>query len=148
MVNKTMNTYIHNKKKRISWIFMHVSHMFLIYSILTMILFLLINSQSLWSAYMQVVIDSRFFTMLAVAGTLLGSVLCFLEVNILFFVSTRKLIYSNKNVSNLMFFFLYHFQGCFIILESYLQYLQALSHGSGSDHGHHMVQLLIEAMGT
>lgn len=73
-----------------------------------------------WRSHIQtlierVVIDSRFFTMLAVAGTLLGSVLCF-------------------------------FEGCFIIIESYLQYLQALSHGSGSDHGRHMVQLLIEAM--
>ncbi|XP_017257063.1 uncharacterized protein LOC108226592 [Daucus carota subsp. sativus] len=73
-----------------------------------------------WRTHIQtlierVVINSRFFTMLAVAGTLLGSVLCFLE-------------------------------GCFIIIESYLQYLHALSHGSGSDHGHHMVQLLIEAM--
>ncbi|XP_074357790.1 uncharacterized protein LOC141697363 [Apium graveolens] len=72
-----------------------------------------------WRSHIQtlietVVIDSRFFTMLAVAGTLLGSVLCFLE-------------------------------GCFIVIESYLLYIQALSHGSGSDHGHHMVQLLIEA---
>ncbi|KAK1395698.1 Pre-mRNA-splicing factor ATP-dependent RNA helicase [Heracleum sosnowskyi] len=63
----------------------------------------------------RVVIDTRFFAMLAVGGSLLGSVLCFLE-------------------------------GSFIIIESYLQYLQALSHGSASEHGHHIVHLLIEAM--
>ncbi|XP_074365751.1 uncharacterized protein LOC141706810 [Apium graveolens] len=63
----------------------------------------------------RVVIDARFFAMLAVGGSLLGSVLCFLE-------------------------------GSFIIIESYLQYLQALSHGSASEHGHHIVHLLIEAM--
>ncbi|WOH02913.1 hypothetical protein DCAR_0522303 [Daucus carota subsp. sativus] len=73
-----------------------------------------------WRSHIQmlierVVIDTRFFAMLAVAGSLLGSVLCFLE-------------------------------GSFIIIESYLQYLQALSHGSASEHGHHIMHLLIEAM--
>lgn len=60
----------------------------------------------------RAIIDCRFFTLFAVAGTLLGSGLCFLE-------------------------------GCFTILEAYLQYFHALSHKS--DQGH-VMQLLIEAI--
>ncbi|XP_023905405.2 uncharacterized protein LOC112017180 [Quercus suber] len=45
----------------------------------------------------RAVIDCRFFTLFAVAGTLLGSGLCFVE-------------------------------GCFTILEAYLQYFHTLSH--------------------
>ncbi|GMY28520.1 hypothetical protein FCV25MIE_23762 [Fagus crenata] len=60
----------------------------------------------------RVFIDCRFFTLFAVAGSLLGSVLCFVE-------------------------------GCFTILESYLQYFHTMSHKS--DQGH-VMQLLIEAI--
>ncbi|KAL4584384.1 hypothetical protein LXL04_008984 [Taraxacum kok-saghyz] len=70
-----------------------------------------------WSLIVQslvekTIMDSRFFAMFGVAGTLLGSVLCFLE-------------------------------GVFLVMESYLQYFQALSHHS--DHGH-VMYLLIEAL--
>ncbi|XP_071709770.1 uncharacterized protein [Rutidosis leptorrhynchoides] len=70
-----------------------------------------------WSLIIQssvekIIIDSRFFTMFGVAGTLLGSVLCFLE-------------------------------GVFLVMESYLQYFQAIYHHS--DHGH-IMHLLIEAL--
>ncbi|KAG6674841.1 hypothetical protein I3842_15G066900 [Carya illinoinensis] len=60
----------------------------------------------------KAIVDCRFFTLLAVAGSLLGSVLCFLE-------------------------------GCFTIVESYLQYFHSLSHKA--DQGH-VMQLLIEAI--
>ncbi|KAF3445172.1 hypothetical protein FNV43_RR14866 [Rhamnella rubrinervis] len=62
----------------------------------------------------RIIIDCRFFTLFAVGGSLIGSVLCFVE-------------------------------GCFTILESYFQYFHALS--QKSDQGHHVVQLLIEAIG-
>ncbi|KAL5715079.1 hypothetical protein ACHQM5_016957 [Ranunculus cassubicifolius] len=58
------------------------------------------------------IIDCRFFTLFAVGGTLLGSVLCFVE-------------------------------GFFLILESYIDYFQAMS--KGSDDGH-VVQLLVESI--
>ncbi|KAL8230873.1 hypothetical protein R6Q57_000651 [Mikania cordata] len=60
----------------------------------------------------KVIMDSRFLTMLGVAGTLLGSVLCFLE-------------------------------GVFLVVESYLEYFQALYHHS--DHGRFM-DLLIKSL--
>ncbi|KAK6245340.1 Uncharacterized protein family UPF0114 - like 2 [Theobroma cacao] len=60
----------------------------------------------------KVIIDSRFFTLFAVAGSLLGSVLCFME-------------------------------GCFLILESYLQYFHNLSQKSDQEH---IIHLLIEAI--
>ncbi|KAG2666532.1 hypothetical protein I3760_15G066500 [Carya illinoinensis] len=73
--------------------------------------------QKRWKMYIQMflekaIVDCRFFTLLAVAGSLLGSVLCFLE-------------------------------GCFTIVESYLQYFHSLSHKA--DQGH-VMQLLIEAI--
>ncbi|GFY86126.1 hypothetical protein Acr_04g0008640 [Actinidia rufa] len=58
------------------------------------------------------IIDCRFFALFAVAGSLLGSVLCFVE-------------------------------GCFMVIELYLQYFHALS--QRSDQGH-VVHLLIEAI--
>ncbi|XP_057469394.1 uncharacterized protein LOC130758483 [Actinidia eriantha] len=58
------------------------------------------------------IIDCRFFALFAVAGSLLGSVLCFVE-------------------------------GCFMVIESYLQYFHALS--QRSDQGH-VVHLLVEAI--
>ncbi|XP_057975514.1 uncharacterized protein LOC131162913 [Malania oleifera] len=60
----------------------------------------------------RAIIDCRFFTLFAVAGSLVGSILCFLE-------------------------------GCFTIIESYLQYFQALS--QRADQGD-VMQLLIEAL--
>ncbi|GAV88488.1 UPF0114 domain-containing protein [Cephalotus follicularis] len=60
----------------------------------------------------RVLLDCRFFTLFAVAGSLLGSILCFAE-------------------------------GCFLVIESYLQYLHALS--QRSDQGH-VVHLLIDAI--
>ncbi|XP_050232127.1 uncharacterized protein LOC126680897 [Mercurialis annua] len=60
----------------------------------------------------KTIIDCRFFTLFAVGGSLLSSVLCFAE-------------------------------GCFLIIESYIQYFSSLSHHS--DQGH-IVQLLIEAI--
>ncbi|CAL5332318.1 unnamed protein product [Camellia sinensis] len=70
-----------------------------------------------WSLHAQMfiertIVDCRFFALFAVAGSLLGSVLCFLE-------------------------------GCFLVIESYLQYFHAMSHRS--DQGY-VVQLLIEAI--
>lgn len=72
--------------------------------------------QKTWKLRLQMfiekgIIDCRFFSLFAVAGSLLGSVLCFLE-------------------------------GSFIIIESYLQYFQAMS--QRSDQGH-VIELLIEA---
>ncbi|XP_021285061.1 uncharacterized protein LOC110417156 [Herrania umbratica] len=60
----------------------------------------------------KVIIDSRFSTIFAVAGSLFGSVLCFME-------------------------------GCFLILESYLQYFHSLSQKSDPEH---IIHLLIEAI--
>lgn len=93
--------------------------------------------------------------MLAVGGSLLGSVLCFLEV-IKYTNPTSLIIYMYseinsaelQNCTETLCYFFYSLQGSFFIIESYLQYLQALSHGSASEHGHHIVHLLIEAMGT
>lgn len=70
-----------------------------------------------WKLYVQTVIekgimDCRFVTLFAVAGSLLGSLLCYIE-------------------------------GCFLILESYIQYFHALSRGSELGH---LVHLLIEAI--
>ncbi|KAL7262023.1 hypothetical protein ACSBR1_000416 [Camellia fascicularis] len=62
----------------------------------------------------RTIVDCRFFALFAVVGSLLGSVLCFLE-------------------------------GCFLVIESYLQYFHAMSHRS--DQGY-VVQLLIEAIDT
>ncbi|KAL5574351.1 hypothetical protein UlMin_023948 [Ulmus minor] len=61
----------------------------------------------------KVIIDCRFFSLFAVAGSLLASVLCFVE-------------------------------GCFFVIESYIQYFHTLSHRS-SDHVD-VVHLLIEAI--
>ena len=100
----------------------------------------------------QAIIDCRFFTLFAVAGTLLGSGLCFLEVmayffsqqkfrtmTLLLFSSFIRIFLSNndKDIVNCV-------QGCFTILEAYLQYFHTLSHKS--DQGH-VMQLLIEAIG-
>ncbi|KAF8022889.1 hypothetical protein BT93_F0411 [Corymbia citriodora subsp. variegata] len=60
----------------------------------------------------KTIVDCRFFTLFAVAGSLLGSVLCFLE-------------------------------GCFFVIESYMEYFQSMSHMS--DQGH-VVQLLVEGI--
>lgn len=60
----------------------------------------------------KAIVDCRFFTLFAVAGSLLGSVLCFLE-------------------------------GCFIIIESYMEYFQSMSQMS---HQGHVVQLLVEGL--
>ncbi|PON88025.1 hypothetical protein TorRG33x02_162270 [Trema orientale] len=60
----------------------------------------------------RAIIDCRFFTLFAVAGSLLASVLCFVE-------------------------------GCFIVVESYIQYFHNLSYKA--DQGH-VMHLLIEAI--
>ncbi|PON36241.1 hypothetical protein PanWU01x14_330010 [Parasponia andersonii] len=60
----------------------------------------------------RAIIDCRFFTLFAVGGSLLASVLCFVE-------------------------------GCFIVVESYIQYFHNLSHKA--DQGH-VMHLLIEAI--
>ncbi|OMO87650.1 hypothetical protein CCACVL1_08846 [Corchorus capsularis] len=70
-----------------------------------------------WKSHVQmliqkVIIDCRFFTMFAVGGSLLGSILCFLE-------------------------------GCFLVLESYLQYFHSLSQKADQEH---IIHLLIEAI--
>ncbi|XP_057748816.1 uncharacterized protein LOC130967816 isoform X2 [Arachis stenosperma] len=62
----------------------------------------------------RAIIDCRFFTLLAVAGSLLGSLLCFVE-------------------------------GCVLVVECYGHYFHTL--GQRLDQ-HHLVQLLIEAIGT
>ncbi|XP_052115716.1 uncharacterized protein LOC107481073 isoform X2 [Arachis duranensis] len=61
----------------------------------------------------RAIIDCRFFTLLAVAGSLLGSLLCFVE-------------------------------GCVLVVECYGHYFHTL--GQRLDQ-HHLVQLLIEAIG-
>ncbi|XWS24309.1 hypothetical protein CRYUN_Cryun28dG0090200 [Craigia yunnanensis] len=70
-----------------------------------------------WKLHVQMliekgIIDCRFFTIFAVVGSLLGSVLCFME-------------------------------GCFLILESYLQYFHSLSQKLDQEH---IIHLLIEAI--
>ncbi|KAL2344603.1 hypothetical protein Fmac_005888 [Flemingia macrophylla] len=60
----------------------------------------------------RAIIDCRFFTLFAVAGSLLGSVLCF-------------------------------FEGCLLVIESYMHYFHMLS--TRLDQGH-LVHLLIEAI--
>ena len=108
---------------------------------------------SLFWVNAQAIIDCRFFTLFAVAGTLLGSGLCFLEVTAYFFFQQKF-----RTVTLLLFSFFYTYiflsnndkdiincmQGCFTILEAYLQYFHTLSHKS--DQGH-VMQVLIEAIG-
>ena len=112
---------------------------------------ILIFFPSLFWVNVQAIIDCRFFTLFAVAGTLLGSGLCFVEVTAYFFFQQKF-----RTMTLFSFFFTYIFlsnndkdiincmQGCFTILEAYLQYFHALSHKS--DQGH-VMQLLIEAIG-
>ncbi|CAK9170889.1 unnamed protein product [Ilex paraguariensis] len=80
---------------------------------------LVVTKRKPWKLLVQmfiekVIIDCRFFTMLAVAGSLLGSVLGFVE-------------------------------GSFMFVDSYLQYFHALSERSDQSH---VIQLLIESIGT
>ncbi|XP_030545445.2 uncharacterized protein LOC115751641 [Rhodamnia argentea] len=60
----------------------------------------------------KAIVDCRFFTLFAVAGSLLGSVLCFVE-------------------------------GCFVVIELYVEYFHSMS--QMSDQGH-VVQLLVEGL--
>lgn len=78
---------------------------------------IMITKQRPWKFNIQMfiekaIVDCRFFTLFAIGGSLLGSVLCFVE-------------------------------GCFLILQSYLQYFRAISHTMQQGH---VVQLLIEAI--
>ncbi|KAG9153051.1 hypothetical protein Leryth_012315 [Lithospermum erythrorhizon] len=79
--------------------------------------FKVVTRRNPWKLYIQmfvekVIVDCRFFTLFAVAGSMIGSVLCFME-------------------------------GCFLVVESYLQYFHALA--QRSDQGH-IMQLLIESI--
>lgn len=89
--------------------------------------------------------DCRFFTLFAVAGSLLGSFLCYVEVIITFFNSYS--FYYEVIISKVFNFvdLQLHLQGCFLILESYMKYFHALSQGLEMGH---LLQLLIEAIGN
>lgn len=92
--------------------------------------------------------DCRFFAMFAVGGSLLSSLLCFVEVLIrsdnslethdyFFFFRFKKIIQILKDIVILL-------QGFSLIVESYFRYFHSLAQGSEQEH---LVHLVIEAMG-
>ncbi|KAL8153975.1 hypothetical protein V2J09_011735 [Rumex salicifolius] len=90
----------------------------------------------------RVIIDCRFFTFLAVAGSLLGSILCFVEV---YYTQCWKESYFYLVIFIFLMCFSTSgmFQGFIMILRSYLHYLEAILHKL--DH-RNTVELLVEAI--
>lgn len=95
---------------------------------------------------MQAIIGCRFFTLIAVIGSLVGSILCFVEV---IFKKKKKSIHIERKLRewanrDVFGFDLILFQGCFLVLESYIEDFHIVSHSL--NHGQ-MVHIVIEAIG-